>query len=202
MRTFKQALKARESSSLPLQHRLASFLFGYCATPHTTTGCSPSALFLGWELRTHMDLLRPNCEDHVIAQQSNQVQHHDQHAKLRQFQVGQHVMARNNGPGPGGGVLLWSSHVLALSLCWLRPTSLRHGSVVMINCAPPMWQHTRPWILLMMSWCWITPSHHCLLQCPLTHHQICLTIPQGIGNHQNVLAILCVLDSGTSACYY
>ena len=37
VRTFKQALKTRESSGLPLQHCLASFLFGYHSTPHTTT---------------------------------------------------------------------------------------------------------------------------------------------------------------------
>ena len=66
MRTFKQALKTHESSGLPLQHCLASFLFGYRSTPHTTTGLLPSALFLGWELRTHLDLLKPNCEDHVV----------------------------------------------------------------------------------------------------------------------------------------
>ena len=100
VRTFKQALKARASSGLPLQHCLASFLFGYRTTPHTTTGRSPSVLFLGRELRTRLDLLRPNCEDHVVSQQSNQVQHHDQHAKPQQFQVGQQVMVRNYRSGP------------------------------------------------------------------------------------------------------
>ena len=100
VRTFKQALKARESSGLPLQHCLASFLFGYRTTPHATTGRSPSVLFLGRELRTCLDLLRPNCKDHVVSQQSNQVQHHDQHAKPQQFQVGQQVMVRNYRSGP------------------------------------------------------------------------------------------------------
>ena len=70
MRTFKQALKARESSGLPLQHCLASILFGYWTTPHATTGCSLSVLFLGRELRTHLDLLRPICEDHVVPSSS------------------------------------------------------------------------------------------------------------------------------------
>ena len=38
VKTFKQDLKAHESSGLPLQHCLASFLFGYHSIPHTTTG--------------------------------------------------------------------------------------------------------------------------------------------------------------------
>ena len=71
----------------------------YRSTPHTTTEHSPSALFLGRELHTRLDLLKPNCEDHVITQQSNQVQHHDQHAKLQQFQVRQCVVACNYGSG-------------------------------------------------------------------------------------------------------
>ena len=115
VRTFKQALKACESSGLPLQHCLASFLFVYRSTPHTTTGHLPSALFLRRELHTHLDLLKPNCEDDVITQHSNQVQHHDQHAKLRQFQVAQRVMAHNYGSGTRcivsccGPVMPWSS---------------------------------------------------------------------------------------------
>ena len=85
---------------MPLQHCLASFLLGYRTTPHATTGRSPRVLFLGRELRTRLDLLRPNCKDHVVSQQSKQVQHHDQHAKPQQFQVGQRVMARNYRSGP------------------------------------------------------------------------------------------------------
>ena len=100
VRIFKQALKAHESSRLPRQHCLASFLFGYRTNPHATTGRSPSVPLQGRELRTRLDLLRPNCENHVVSQQSNQVQHHDQHAKPQQFQVGQQVMVRNYRSGP------------------------------------------------------------------------------------------------------
>ena len=92
-------MKARETSELPLQHCLADFLFGYRSTPHSTTGRTPSSLFLGRELRTRLDILKPNCEDKVLTEQSHQVQQHDQHAKSRQFDVGQQVMARNYGPG-------------------------------------------------------------------------------------------------------
>ena len=88
-------------------HQLRSFLglvnyfrFGYRSTPHSTTGRSPSSLFLGRELRTRLDLLMPNCEEHVLSKQSKQAQQHNQHAKPRCFEVGQQIMAHNYGPGP------------------------------------------------------------------------------------------------------
>ena len=99
VQTFKQAMKSCPSPRLPLQHYLANFLFGYCSTPHSTTGRSPSALFLGRELRTHLNLLKPNCEEHVLSKQSKQAQHHTQHAKPRCFEVRQQIMARNYGSG-------------------------------------------------------------------------------------------------------
>ena len=74
--------------------------FGYRSTPHSTTGRSPSALFLGRELRTRLDLLKPNCEEHVLSKKSKQALQHNQHAKTRCFEVGQQVMARNYGTGP------------------------------------------------------------------------------------------------------
>ena len=49
-----------------LSHRLANFLLTYGTTPHSTTGKSPSQLFLQRDIRTHFDLLKPDCEKEVL----------------------------------------------------------------------------------------------------------------------------------------
>ena len=58
-----------------------------------------SSLFLNRTLRTQLSLVHPNTEQHVLKKQANQVVQHDQHAKERQFIVGQQVMVRNLRPG-------------------------------------------------------------------------------------------------------
>ena len=95
VQTFKQAMKATEKDGLPLSHRLANFLLTYRATPHATTNVAPCALFLNRPLRTRFDLLIPDSNRVVCGKQAEQVTHHDQHAKQRDFIVGQHVMAKN-----------------------------------------------------------------------------------------------------------
>ena len=62
VQTFKQAMKAAANNGLTLQHQLSSFLMSFRSTPHATTGESPSKLFLGREIRTRLDLLRPDRE--------------------------------------------------------------------------------------------------------------------------------------------
>ena len=52
VRTFKLAMKAGATDNIPLAHRLANFLLSYRSTPHSSTGRSPSYLFLHRELRT------------------------------------------------------------------------------------------------------------------------------------------------------
>ena len=88
-------MKATEKDGLPLSHRLANFLLTYRATPHATTNVAPCALFLNRPLRTRFDLLIPDPNRVVCGKQAEQVTHHDQHAKQRDFIVGQHIMAKN-----------------------------------------------------------------------------------------------------------
>ena len=99
VQSLKMALKASVNSGLPLQRRVLNFLFSYRSTPHTTTGVSPSSLFLHRQIRTRLDLLRPDRESHVLNKQSQQKDQHDQRARDREFFVGQSVMARNLRPG-------------------------------------------------------------------------------------------------------
>ena len=64
-RSLKQGLKASPSSGRSLSHRLDNFLFMYRSSIHSTTGVTPSSLFLRRELRTCFDLLRPSIEVEV-----------------------------------------------------------------------------------------------------------------------------------------
>ena len=56
---------------------------------------SPSQLFLGRQLRTRLDLLRPDPERRVSERQANQKKYHDSKARSREFQIGVRVMARD-----------------------------------------------------------------------------------------------------------
>ena len=99
VQTFKQAMKASIKEPHPVAHRLVKFLLTYRSTPHVTTNVAPYTLFLR-ELHTRFNLLQPDYECRVCQKQAEQVSHHDQHSKHRDFVPGQSVMVRNLRPGP------------------------------------------------------------------------------------------------------
>ena len=70
----------------------------YCSSAHATTGVTPNSLFLKREVRTRLDLLRPDPKSRVLEKQAQQKVDHDRHARARQFSVGDAVMARNLRP--------------------------------------------------------------------------------------------------------
>ena len=100
VQTFKRALQASEQSGRSFNQRLVNFLFSYRTTPHATTNRTPSSLFLKRELRTRLDLLRPDNATKVGEKQAAQKLGHDSHAKQREYKIGDNVMARNYGSGP------------------------------------------------------------------------------------------------------
>ena len=83
-----------------LLHRSAAFLLAYRNTPHTTTNRTPAEMFVGRQLRTRLDLMRPAVDEGVRSQQAQQKAAHDQHCSNREFHIGQQVMARNFRQGP------------------------------------------------------------------------------------------------------
>ena len=99
VRTFKEAMKAGRNDNFTLKHRLANFLFLYRTTPQASTQQPPCVLFLGRPLCTRFDLLHPDLTRKVEEKQAKQKNQHDQHAKPRQFKVGQAVLAKNMRPG-------------------------------------------------------------------------------------------------------
>lgn len=109
VQTFKQAIKVSEGSNLSLQHRLDRFLLSYCTTPHATTGEMPNLLFLGQQIRTRFDLLRPDCDRHVCSKQATQKSSHDtSRTKDKEFQVNSRVLAKDWRPAHAG----WKSGIV------------------------------------------------------------------------------------------
>ena len=72
----------------------------YRSSTHSTTGVSPSSLFLKREIHARFDLLRPNRESHVRDKQEQQKVDHDRHARVHQFAVNDPVMVKNFRTGP------------------------------------------------------------------------------------------------------
>ena len=57
---------------------------------HATTGKTSSQLFLKRDIRTQFDLLKPDCERHVLEKQSQQKASHDKaHSRDQKWFVGQ-----------------------------------------------------------------------------------------------------------------
>lgn len=99
VQTFKHSVKAMGQDSGSLHQKIANFLLAYRNSTHAITGQTPAMLFLGRPLRSRLDLLKPNLQQHVQRKQSSSVLH-SQRRPLRTFRVGQHVSARdyrNNG---------------------------------------------------------------------------------------------------------
>ena len=100
VQTFKKAMKAAKECGKDLQQALSNFLLTYRSTPHTTTNETPAQLFLNRKLRTRLDLLLPNKDKTILGAQAKQKQSHD-HKKngMREFKVGEEVLARSNVAG-------------------------------------------------------------------------------------------------------
>lgn len=76
VQSFKEALK---KSSGDVEARLASFLFAYRLTPHSTTGVSPAELLFGRRPRSLLDSLHPDLPSKVSKCQERQKAAHDKH---------------------------------------------------------------------------------------------------------------------------
>ena len=87
VQTFKKGLRCQNLDPGNLEQKLAQFLLAYRTTPHTTTGVAPSELFLKWQIRTRLDLLRPSTKEHVSEQLAAQKRYHDQRPDARNLCV-------------------------------------------------------------------------------------------------------------------
>ena len=95
VRTFKESLKSMKEGNIDT--KLCRFLFTYRITPQTTTGFSPAELLFGRRLRSALTLLRPDRRARMEDEKSRL----EDSKKLRSFQLGDDVLAKNYGRGEG-----------------------------------------------------------------------------------------------------
>ncbi|MGH0157174.1 UNVERIFIED_CONTAM: hypothetical protein FKN15_033151 [Acipenser sinensis] len=94
VQTLKQAFRAMSAEAGSLQHKLANFLLAYRNAAHLTTNQTPAMMFMGRNLRSRLDLLKPNIRR--LVQDRQVMQGRSRHNNsTRQLQIGQRVMARN-----------------------------------------------------------------------------------------------------------
>ena len=133
IQSMKQALKASLSNGKSLEQRLCSFLLLYRNTTHSTTGATPSFLFLKREVRTRFDLLKPDIDKQVTDKQSRQKENRDKNRNAKERCSGPDwVKAIVTGKlGPLSYLvetietkLLWRRHVDHLKKLEAKPESL------------------------------------------------------------------------------
>ena len=64
VQTFKNVLKTGKQDEGDVQMKLSRFLLSYHTTPNSTTGLTPSELFLKRQIRTRLDMLKPKVAEH------------------------------------------------------------------------------------------------------------------------------------------
>ena len=109
VQTFKRSIKAAEQLGKSVSQKICEFLLSYRNTPHVTTKETPSMLFLKRQLRTRLDLLRPDIQATVHDTQDQQKKYHDTRTKPRYLSIGTPVMAKNFTSNPKW----WSGMVIA-----------------------------------------------------------------------------------------
>ncbi|XP_065204153.1 uncharacterized protein K02A2.6-like [Planococcus citri] len=67
--TFKQAFRAQCDGKLSIEEKIDNFLLTYRRAPNSTTGETPAKLFMGHEIRTRLDFLRPTKGEKITGTQ-------------------------------------------------------------------------------------------------------------------------------------
>ena len=89
IQSFKHGVSRLKEGSWEI--RLSRFLFKCRITLHSTTGRSPAELLLGRQPRSRLDLLQLDTNAKVLDRKTRQKYGHDQHSRVRGFQVGDKV---------------------------------------------------------------------------------------------------------------
>ena len=91
VQTFKQAMKSALTDGGSLNQKITCFFLQYRNAVHATTNESPAKLLLGRQLRSRLDLIKPNTRDTVEKKQFESFTE----PKRSQFAEGEKVMVRD-----------------------------------------------------------------------------------------------------------
>jgi hypothetical protein len=72
VQTFKQSMRVMKGESSDLHKKLANFLLVCRNTPHSITNETPANLLMGRQLRTRLDLIKPDITRQVHDKQTNE----------------------------------------------------------------------------------------------------------------------------------
>lgn len=98
VQTFKQSLDKQKHSGRSLQHGIDSFLFSYRNTPSSSTGKTPSQLFLKRSVRTRLSQVTPKFS---VQMQERQEKITKTQTRVRVLQPNQPVLVKNCRGGEG-----------------------------------------------------------------------------------------------------
>ena len=95
VQTIKGGLKKQQG--VDIRQRLARFLLNYRRSPQSATGCAPTELLFGRNIRSRLNLARPSLENKVHAKQKNWPGFKTK--ERFSAETGSSVYARNYGAG-------------------------------------------------------------------------------------------------------
>ncbi|XP_041822728.1 uncharacterized protein K02A2.6-like [Chelmon rostratus] len=98
VQTFKQSLDKQKDSGRSLQHCIDSFLFSYRNTPCSSTGKTPTQLFLKRNVRTRLSQVTPKFS---VQMQEKQEKVKNEQTRVRVLQPNQRVLVKNFRGGEG-----------------------------------------------------------------------------------------------------
>ncbi|XP_021354167.1 uncharacterized protein K02A2.6-like [Mizuhopecten yessoensis] len=93
VQSFKMAMKSSGKDAGSIQKKLSNFLLAYRNSPQSTTNETPAKMFLGRNLPSRLDLLRPTVQERVEQRQEKMSER--RHTHTRNFEAGQTVMIRD-----------------------------------------------------------------------------------------------------------
>jgi hypothetical protein len=99
VQTFKAAMNKSQRGGSDWEKCLANFLLTYRITPHATTGLAPSELLMKRQLRTRLDIMRPDVGKTVEQAQKRQQTAYRSSPQTNEFKEGDLVWARNYREG-------------------------------------------------------------------------------------------------------
>ena len=76
VQTFKNGLRSMVGEAGSITQKLSRFLIAYRNAPHATTGQSPASLLMGRNLRSRLDIIRPDIRHRVTRKQLEQTVNH------------------------------------------------------------------------------------------------------------------------------